>query len=870
MKKIFVIIAYLLCLPMMGFADTTCTVPTDGTIAQCAVILSTATGVATMDIVSNVAKSDFSMALWTASSTVIKGQGHDTTTVSGNWTITTRKEIPVEIKDLKFTGNTIIRGEPRRFLIHDNNWSTQWTTLNVSWTAYTFGVPYGVIYKNHLQKINIQEAGVSADNRFDYIHQLFRQEPPFGAYGPTAGLGSDENGIVYIEGNDYPDKGVPPISGTITDGVNAMRTVFRYNTITASSYNQIIEFHSIQNNGGGPQRGSQIWEVYNNLYTAAYTSTMSGVRAGTGIWFNNGFTIGSGSDYGVRLDNVRSNWSSADPVHYSGWCNGSGSWDGNLTIDHDQPSLVTWYSNTGVHDPFTGTHDGANNAATLSDSTKNWVTNHFIEAVSHGNGATVYNVTDGSKCAITANDATTLTCTLTGGTDNDWDAGDSYRISDGYPCRDQIGHTYLDDAPQFDNYDGGGNVVNNVQPLKPMYVWNNQRNGTANNIVTVIGDSGRHIINNRDYFTQQGASCTAGGACTAGVGTGTTLPTSCTLNTGFWKTSSKILYKCTNPAAEGEAKWTAFWAEPTCPHPLTRITANTCDSTIFGATGYATGEPPAPVYHTLTVTIAGGGSGSGESTPAGINYATSLSHDFEENEVVTLPAPTVDANNTNGGWSAGCTGTGSCVVTMTADQARTLTITPVAPPESWNMTVRHIGTGSGTSDPVAGDTVVVEGTSKSITATPVATSTLTGYSGSCGCTGAVSPCTINPFPENNCEVIIEFTDNPKHDLIVTAGNGVQLISSGAGQINCGVSENDCVKSAYEGTDVTLTGWCQENYYDLTWDGDGVGTTTRIVTMSAVQEVSSACYTPTLGNTTHSGAGRTMGSTTDSGAGVTLQ
>ena len=70
----------------------------------------------------------------------------------------------------------------------------------------------------------------------------------------------------------------------------------------------------------------------------------------------------------------------------------------------------------------TGTHNGANNVAVLSDSTANFNPDGLI-------GMTVTNSTDGSSGTITANTRTTITATLAGGTDNDWDTGDSYSIN---------------------------------------------------------------------------------------------------------------------------------------------------------------------------------------------------------------------------------------------------------------------------------------------------------------------------------------------------------------------------------------------------------------------------------------------------------
>lgn len=68
-----------------------------------------------------------------------------------------------------------------------------------------------------------------------------------------------------------------------------------------------------------------------------------------------------------------------------------------------------------------GTHDGAADASTLTDSGESWTTDQFVDY-------TIYNVTDGSSGIITANTATTITATLAGGTDDDWDIGDAYVI----------------------------------------------------------------------------------------------------------------------------------------------------------------------------------------------------------------------------------------------------------------------------------------------------------------------------------------------------------------------------------------------------------------------------------------------------------
>ncbi len=83
-----------------------------------------------------------------------------------------------------------------------------------------------------------------------------------------------------------------------------------------------------------------------------------------------------------------------------------------------------------------GQHDGAASAATLTDSGESWTVDAYV-------GAIILNVTDGSTAIITANDATTITATLQGGTDNDWDVGDEYVV---YPFNawiNNLGKMYL-------------------------------------------------------------------------------------------------------------------------------------------------------------------------------------------------------------------------------------------------------------------------------------------------------------------------------------------------------------------------------------------------------------------------------------------
>ena len=93
----------------------------------------------------------------------------------------------------------------------------------------------------------------------------------------------------------------------------------------------------------------------------------------------------------------------------------------DVPIEHDIRGLYVESSTTHAPAVSTGTHDGSSNVAILADSGESWTVNEHV-------GRTLINVTDGSSAIVTANDATTITGALTGGTDDDWDASDSYEI----------------------------------------------------------------------------------------------------------------------------------------------------------------------------------------------------------------------------------------------------------------------------------------------------------------------------------------------------------------------------------------------------------------------------------------------------------
>jgi Tol biopolymer transport system component len=170
--------------------------------------------------------------------------------------------------------------------------------------------------------------------------------------------------------------------------------------------------------------------------------------------------------------------------------------------------------------------------------------------------------------------------------------------------------------------------------------------------------------------------------------------------------------------------------------PATQITSGSGDD--HGPNWFGSGTTPATFA--LTVSKAGTGSGTVTSTPTGINCGTDCTEPYASGTSVTLTAAPA-AGSTFTGWSGACTGTGSCVVSMT--QARSVTATfNLSGGGPFTLTVTTVGAGSVRSTP-AGITCGTDctesyasGTSVTLTPRPGRGSTFTGWSGACTGTGS--------------------------------------------------------------------------------------------------------------------------------------
>jgi phospholipase C len=145
----------------------------------------------------------------------------------------------------------------------------------------------------------------------------------------------------------------------------------------------------------------------------------------------------------------------------------------------------------------------------------------------------------------------------------------------------------------------------------------------------------------------------------------------------------------------------------------------------------------------VAVTINGNGSGTVTSTPAGISCPTTCSATFPQNTAITLTA-TPQTGDYFGGWSGGgCSGTGTCSLTLSASANVTASFTTS---DALTVTMTGSGVGNVTSSPTginctSGSTTgcsanFAPNTPVTLTETATAPNTFSGWSGACTGTGA--------------------------------------------------------------------------------------------------------------------------------------
>lgn len=355
--------------------------------------------------------------------------------------------------------------------------------------------------------------------------------------------------------------------------------------------------------------------------------------------------------------------------------------------------------------------------------------------------------------------------------------------------------------------------------------------------------------------TPPGLSCAIPGPCTANFPIGTVVTLTATPNAG-----------------STFGGWTNFGCTGTGTCTLTMNSAFTVVATFN------------PVGFPLTVTTAGTGDGGVISTPAGIACDTGstvgCSATFNTGTAVTL-TPTASLGSAFAGWSGACSGTGSCVVTMSAAQAVTATFNTTA---SFALTVTDAGSGVGTVTSQTGLSPAINcasgssagcsanypaGTPVTLTATANAGATFAGWSGACTGTGT---CTVTMSAAESVTATFNPSANPTLAVVLngTGTGSVTFVSSASYTCSntTGVVTGTCSASFPSGTVVNMSQVAGNGSVFVGWSGGGCAPTGGVcnVTLTTNTTVTATFNKPT-DTLTVSESGTGTGTVTSNPAGI---
>jgi len=248
----------------------------------------------------------------------------------------------------------------------------------------------------------------------------------------------------------------------------------------------------------------------------------------------------------------------------------------------------------------------------------------------------------------------------------------------------------------------------------------------------------------------------------------------------------------------------------------------------------------------LKAKLAGSGTGTVTSSPAGINCGLDCSEEYDEGTPVTLTGA-AGANTKPVSW-AGCDsvdGENKCHVTMSAAKEVTATFAL----EQRLLTVKKTGTGTGkvTSSPAGIDCGATcsasfdHGTEVTLEAKADAGSEFKGWSGACSGTGT---CKVTMTAAK--EVTATFDEEPKGTsfplTVVVEGSGSGTVTSDKGAISC----NPFCTDEYEaGTKVVLTATAAPGSVFYSWkycDSGGVNGRQCTVTVDKAKTVKATFIT----------------------------
>jgi hypothetical protein len=272
------------------------------------------------------------------------------------------------------------------------------------------------------------------------------------------------------------------------------------------------------------------------------------------------------------------------------------------------------------------------------------------------------------------------------------------------------------------------------------------------------------------------------------------------------------------------------------------------ESVTVGA-AFQSGKQTLPPLYRLAVTVSGNGKVVSD-PPGTIDCANVCSIKLSSNTSVTLNA-VKGANSTFVGWNGSCTGTGDCVVKMSAVQAAiavfaetpipsgtslvTLVNTNPTPPNFPSfigMGVVRITGPAGTSTCLTASCTLTVANGSTVTFEALGS----GPIWKTGCIGYASICPI--VVSRPVTVTVSFSTmtvaNSQYGVSVARTPGGQITSVPSG-IKCG-DTGGCVAAFSEDTTVQLTATADPGYWFQGWGGDCSGTGACSVVMDATRPV----------------------------------
>jgi IPT/TIG domain-containing protein/List-Bact-rpt repeat protein len=249
----------------------------------------------------------------------------------------------------------------------------------------------------------------------------------------------------------------------------------------------------------------------------------------------------------------------------------------------------------------------------------------------------------------------------------------------------------------------------------------------------------------------------------------------------------------------------------------------------FAATASVYAYAPLSPTPKLSVTKSGTGTGTvtssvavssppGSITDSNIVCGSICEHEYAEGEVVTL-TPTPDSGSAFQEWTGACSGSGSCIVTMSA--AKTVNAVFGAAGEALTIATNGTGTGtvecevnSGPAEPCAA--TYPNGTNVKLKVTPAPGAEFGGFSGDCTGPG---PCELTMTAPKSVTATFNLIGQ-KTFTVSTEGTG-----SGSIECNSGSGFGSCAAGYPENTIVTLKAIPDGNSVFKGWTVTGSGSTT---------------------------------------------